>query len=338
VTADDTLNRHSDMSTDMSNNGGNETSPSQQALVWLTRRQSGHWQAAEQRELEAWLAADPTHALAWLRAQDLWQGLEGLRPLAREELARARRPRAASLRSNRWAAGLALAGVAACAVWIGLTPGGLDASQVIQTARGEQRTLTLADGSHLQLNTASRVEVRYSPFCRCLKLLSGEAVFKVAHGDVRGFEVQVGAGQVRDIGTEFWLREQTGKVAVAVLAGAVEVRAGSELQATRLQAGQRYAYDAEGRSLPADSTPLADLTAWREGALVFRDTPLTEVLSEFARYHTVHLQLDRKLADYRLSGRFASRDLDGVLRLLERAYPIRVERSANSVIQLRVAG
>jgi len=100
----------------------------------------------------------------------------------------------------------------------------------------------------------------------------------------------------------------------------------------------RHAFNPQGQRLLADTVPISDLTAWREGALVFRDAPLTRVLTEFARYHPVHLQLDRKLADYRLSGRFVSRDLNGVLKFLEQAYPIRVERLEQDRIRLQLRG
>ena len=55
------------------------------------------------------------------------------------------------------------------------------------------------------------------------------------------------------------------------------------------------------------------LLAWRQGALVFSDAPLTEVIAEFARYHAVNIELDARLGSYRLSGRLPSADLDGLL-------------------------
>jgi transmembrane sensor len=207
--------------------------------------------------------------------------------------------------------------------------------QTQQTARGEQRTLTLADGSSIELNTATRVQIDYGLFCRCIRLTGGEAVFRVAHHDPRRFEVIADNNRIRDIGTEFWLRSEPAKTAVAVLDGEIEVTPKTGGTPARLHAGEQLALDYDGQPLSGPAPPLADLLAWRDGALVFRDTPLTEVLTEFSRYHAVNIELDVRLQGYRLSGRFKSADLDGLLALIQSAYPVNVQRPAPDRLRLQ---
>jgi transmembrane sensor len=311
------------------------------ALAWLTRRHSGHWTVADEESLAAWLAADAEHPAAWQRAEALWHELAGLRPFAAAEL-HARHTRRAAPAGNAgnagWRGGLAFAGIGVLAFGLAIfwLPGSFAPAQIQQTARGEQRTLTLADGSRIELNTATQLQIDYGLGCRCITLVGGEAVFRVAHGDPRRFVVKTRQGQVRDIGTEFWLRDEPAKTAVAVLEGEIEVAARPGAAPTRLLAGERQAWDRDGRPLDGGTAPLADLLAWREGALVFRDAPLTDVVAEFARYHAVGIDIDARLQNYRLSGRLPSADLDGLLKLIEAAYPVKVRRLAPERLRIEV--
>lgn len=308
------------------------------ALAWVARRHGGAWSKADQQEFDRWLAADPARAAVWREAQQTWERLEGLHPLAAQELHRARRG-SATASSRRRTAGFALAGVCALtlAIVAWLPPGSFGAPQHIQTALGEQRTVTLPDGSEIELNTGTRIHVDYGPLCRCLRLESGEAVFRVAHGDPRRFEVVASSGNIRDIGTVFWVRAEPAHVSVAVLEGAIEVALGPYTPLQRMSAGDRLAYDYGGRLIDGGSAPLADLLAWRKGDIVFHDAGLREVFAEFARYHSLQMDIDPRLLRYRLSGRFASADLEGLLDLIESGYPIRVQRLARDRIRLAPA-
>lgn len=314
----------------------------QTAIEWLTRHHSGCWSAADEQAHAAWLAANPAHEEAWRHAETMWNELAGLRPFAAVELraARATHPAACTTRPALWQRGLALAGICLLAVGLlpFLLPGSLDAAQTHQTARGEQRTLILADGSRVELNTSTRLEIDYGLACRCLRLQGGEAIFRVAHDDPRAFKVHAGNGGVRDIGTEFWMRDEPTHTAVAVLEGAVEVAHGTGVPPARLHAGERLAYDSNGRVRETAATPLADLVAWRAGFLVFRDAPLTDVLAEFARYHAVNIDMGDGLRQYRLSGRLASADFDGLLKLIQAAYPVEVRRPAADRVSIGIRG
>ena len=266
------------------------------ALAWLQRRHAGPWTAADEAELQAWLASSPEHAAAWQGAQVLWDQLDGVREMARSDLRHARRPPqcARAWRAAAWPAGaLALAAVSAIA-WRAV-PGAFDEPRLVQTVRGQTQTLALPDGSRIELNTETRLKISTSAFCRCLELLGGEAHFTVAHGDPRPFTVVAGAATIVDVGTVFWSRRDAGGLAVAVSEGQIDVFVHGQRQARRLDAGESLALDESGHGVPAPSQSVAELTAWRQGQLVFHDAPLAEVLKEFARYHPVRLR-DRRAA------------------------------------------
>ena len=310
----------------------------QTARRWLVRRASGAWRAADSRALADWLASDSRHEAAWRRGLQCWTQLAGLHPLAEAELQLARQATCRRSSFRRWGVP-AMAGVAALALCLLslLLPGSLSPSQHEQTARGEQRRVLLADGSSVELNTGSRIEIDYGLTCRCLRLLAGEAVFNVVHGDPRSFEVKVDQGRIRDIGTTFWIRRDAARVGVGVLLGEIEVQPFADQHAAiRMQAGEHLSFDGQGELSRESGMSVDDLTAWRQGKLVFHDRPLPEVLGEFARYRTLSVEVDSRLKAYRLSGSFSSDDLDGLLQLIQSAYPVSVERPSSAKLRVQL--
>lgn len=303
--------------------------PMETALQWLQRRHAGHWAEADERQLQNWLDASPQHREAWARADTLWAGLQPLAPRAQESLAAlARQGRPVRRPMWPWFGGAVVSCVLLAAWGLQHVPGAFDEPRLLHSARGQQLQVDLPDGSRAHLNTTTRLRIRTSLSCRCVELEQGEVVFTVAHGDPRPFRVSAGRATVVDIGTTFWARREVEGTQVAVVEGEVDAWGGNA-EAVRLKAGDTWAVDARGHAAAAPRRSVADLTAWQQGRLVFRDAPLTEVLAELARYHAVRFDLDERLAAYRLSGTLDSSDLDGALRLLERGYPAQVQQLAD---------
>jgi transmembrane sensor len=318
-----------------------------EALAWLQRRQSGRWTPADEAGLSTWLAAAPEHPVAWLAAQQLWHDLDGVRALAQSDLQRARAAASTTrgrqqvptrLRSLAWPAGALALLLAGVATWRAL-PGAFEPEQLVQTAVGQIRRIDLADGSRIEVDSASRLRIRTGLACRCIELIDGDAVFTVAHGDPRPFRVRLGPSQVVDVGTEFWVQRHNAGAEVAVNEGEVDVFPRAGAPAARLRAGQTLALDAHGQPrtdsvASAMPPPSVDRQAWRSGHLLFRDASLTEVLDTYSRYHPLRFELDARLQGYRLSGRFAIADLDGLYAVLQAGYPAQVQRGAGGVVRV----
>ena len=305
------------------------------ALAWLQCRHGGPWTVVDEQALQDWLSADLAHPAAWAEAEKLWADLGAVRHLAHADLRRARQRQPVSKlrRVAAWpASAFALAAVAVLA-WRSI-PGAFDAPRLVQTARGQMQTLALPDGSRIDINTDTRIRITTSLLCRCVELLSGEALFTVAHGDPRPFRVAAGTASMVDVGTVFWSRRDAGGLGVAVSEGLVDVFVRGEQQPRRLAVGQALALDGSGQSLPAPALSVADLTAWRQGQLIFRDAALADVLKEFTRYHPVRFEIDARLSGFRLSGRLASGDLEGLLALLQAGYPAQAVRVAPDLIRV----
>ena len=320
-----------------------------QAAEWFAKRDRG-LDAAEQVEFDRW-CAQRVNARALEEFEQLWRGMDQLALLAEifpsETTAPAPAPAPVSVRSRprRWAvaAGIgvvALAGLLA----LGLTRRPPSPPAVVATAEqttpaprvtahatavGEQRTVMLADGSSLSLNTNSLVEVAFKPDERALTLVRGEVHFEVAHDPSRPFRVRAGDRTVQAVGTAFDVRLRPQQaIDVVVTEGIVAI--GPQ----KLTAGQALQVAADGTdridTLSADD--LGRRTAWQRGMLVFEGESLDVALEEFSRYSTDRFVIaDPKLAQLRIGGYFPAGDTTALQRALQTGFGLRVSRESEGV-------
>jgi transmembrane sensor len=161
--------------------------------------------------------------------------------------------------------------------------------QTIDTALGEQRVLELTDGSVVHLNTQSRVQARLTAESRDIRLIAGEALFKVARDNTRPFRVHAGATVIRALGTQFNVRLRPEGTDVAVIDGKVEVSAGRRSDptpsSTQLGAGEEAHVSGNKPVLRQATTDVARITAWRQRRLMFRMDSLGTIANEFNRYN-----------------------------------------------------
>ncbi len=271
--------------------------------------------------------------------QEVWKDLDATRPLLSKELEAAevywdtqtRRSHPAPI--TRWSSVMpmamgAVAAVMVMSIWwwfaMGVTP-----SQY-HTAKGEQQTITLNDGSTVMLNTNTKLSVRLSDHERLIELEQGEAWFRVTHDSNRPFQVEAGNGRIVDLGTQFIVKKTIEKVDVSVLEGRVEVDVtdlpNSSLSASprMLQKGDQVWYTSKGHLSAIESFNEQAASAWREGKLIFHAKPLDEVLKELARYTTGKIELlDPTLAELPISGIFNIQDLESFPQALQEAFPIK---------------
>lgn len=334
----------------------------EQAGEWYARHRDGKLTPAETQDFMAWLQASPMHVREYLAAAEvsahLPAAVHGFTADREELLDRARLAlsrdnnvvalRSASLPASGFASvrsGKKLAAAAAVLVialagglyWGLGAPGRGGFTQTLETPRGEQRTVQLADGSVLALNVDTRVRIRYSPAQRLIEFEHGQALFNVARNPQRPFVVRAGGTDVVAVGTQFEVlkRAAGGPVTVTVLQGKVDVRRGegSETAAAparivRVTAQQRVRV-VQGQMAPVvpELIDVYAAVAWQYGELVFSEQRLAEVAEEFSRYGTP-IEIDTAaLRDYRVSGVFNARDTESFVTYLRRIGE--VERTGN---------
>jgi len=305
-----------------------------QAVAWHTRLHSGTASAADRAEFKAWLKQGTDYARAYRELEVSWNRLGALRNRAASELAAARIYRAAPRRQTRplfWVTTAAF-GVILMAVVRFLAPTWTTEVHY-RTAKGENRSEILPDGSRIDINTDTDLTVRYSLLKRTVQLHRGEALFEVRHEAIRSFEVRAGSGVIRDIGTRFDVFESAGHVALTVLEGEVSVDNG-RISRT-LTAGLKANYGYDGKLTLSTAGDTSTLTAWREGKLIFRSRPLQEVAEQIARYHEVKLHIvSPELRDLKVSGSFATSDLPLLLTAIETSLPVKLIRTNPGSIRI----
>ncbi len=299
----------------------------EEAVEWFVRLGAEQCSEAERRQFERWLAKSEAHRAAYARTESLWRDLDGLHNVCRNRGAARPKRRLRRLIAGTTAVIALLAG-SILAAWHSWPREEIRMAEYV-TARGEQRRVTLPDGSTIDLNTAPHLTVRWSDRRREVDLTEGEALFHVAHELARPFLVQVGALQIRALGTRFDVYRKPVGVAVSVLEGTVQLDDGGSVINEVVTPGFQRVYLAFGRLTHREPIDSVQVSAWREGRLVFNHTPLAEVVAELKRYHDIDFRFaDPALGAETLSGRFDSSDLDPFLRGVEQSLHLRIERPA----------
>ncbi|QNK66578.1 FecR family protein [Variovorax sp. PAMC26660] len=328
---------------DMTHNGEPDKADQlrREAQAWLRRLTSGE---ATQRDIEGfrrWQGSSPLHSSAFVEAKRLWKVLD---PAIGQMMANnpallsshrqaGRRPlvaRRAFLGAAASAAGVA--GIAAICPPLGLWAPVSEWNADFRTATGEQRSVALAEGIDLTLNTQTSVQ-RQTVEGRTvgIDLIAGEAAVDMS-STRQAFNVVAGAGRSEADAGRFEVRYLDGSACVTCIEG--RVRVAHATGARVLEAGQQLIYNADSLGKVAAIQP-ADVSAWRTGVLVFRQTPLARVVEEINRYRPGRvLLLAKRLKDREVSGRFAVAALDTVLVQIQRSYDLDARALPGGVLLL----
>lgn len=222
------------------------------------------------------------------------------------------------------------------------------------TGIGEHRTIPLADGSRIAMNTQTRLRVRYSPHGRDIELIEGEVLFSVARDPLRPFRVHARRTIVEALGTQFSIYLGNSGTKIAVTEGRVKVfenlnptpvilnpngllwtdtamfelaqspeglvvSAGHEARVSR---DSFTDFEVETRRVELEE--LERRLAWVNGNLFFKGETLGEAVDEFNRYNWRKLKVtDPAIHDLQLGGEFEATNLDSFIGALNRLYGIR---------------
>lgn len=332
----------------------------EQAAGWMALLDSSQATAADRIAFAQWLSEDSLHQGAFEELSEVWARLHILSDVpsmiehpnvipfpasaqvdAFEDEVTVRQPEWTTLVASL----LLFVGVL---VHIGFgTP-----SDLHQTKVGQVETISLEDGSSVELNALSMMKVQIDDKRREVRLTDGEAVFHVQE-DERPFVVRTELAMISAVGTKFSVRSDASFVEVSVIDGLVSVAAtnpGTALteyesnllvrfsdEIALLGAGQRLELTRE--SLRYQNLALATLDddlSWRNGEIVFNDTPLLTAVAKMRRYQRVNIFIgDPVLNSLRVSGRFPTNDTQAFLAMLKDRYGIGVDENTENYIVLR---
>lgn len=301
-----------------------------EAAGWLTRfdgagclavRTSVEDLCREDAAFATWIGESFAHRTAFLRVLAAWQRADRLsaftdiRPAPRQVI-----PGVAKL-----AAAVALFAVAGLSVLAVMNRTGEEmagsalVAQTFETELGGQETVTLPDGSVIELNTDTVILADVTGEHRHVELLRGEAYFEIAHDPSRPFTIAVGDETVTVLGTKFSVQKLETGIEVMVTEGRVQIEErAAEVPLTYVAGGQRALTSAG--SVLVEKQDVAETQremSWRTGRLDFADTPLSKVAAEFNRYNETKLVIaDDAAAQIAIGGSFKSNNVDAFARLL----------------------
>ena len=305
-------------------NGGSEADAlRREAIAWVVRLTSGDATADDAARLKAWRARSDAHEQAFRLAGATWRQVGSA--------AASNAPARPSRRLFLVGAG---AGTALAAGWAGVSLGllpGLDQLMADHaTAIGEQAHIALPDGSAVDLDSASALDVRITDTLRGVRLVSGAAAFDVAR-DPRPFRATVGPGEVTTGDGAFAVTAGSDQSLVDCTRGVVEVACNGTV---RLKAGERVSLDAAGASAPERVDP-ATTAPWRRGLLVFSNRPLVDVVADINRHRRGRIVLARPgLGARRVDGVFHLDRPDEIVTHLAAALQLSETRLPAGVVLL----
>lgn len=292
-----------------------------QAIQWMLRlRESGH-DPALQQECRQWRTAHHEHEQAWQRVIHLHQDLD-LRAvpgagLALQTLENSQR-RLHRRQALKLLGGAAMVGTA---TWVGKDLDTVDAwTSDYATGTGERRSFTLPDGSLMQLNTRSAVDLAFNEQQRMVRLKQGELM--IACNPQRSLLVETRDALLEGFGGRFVVRQDSDCTQVSVSHGRVAIHRPGQLQ--WIESGQNWRLDALGKHRLEQVA--MDAMAWTEGLIITRDMRLFDFLAQVSRYRHGYLGCSDDIADLRLSGVFRLEDPEQLLQLLPRTLPVRLRQ------------
>ena len=324
----------------------------QEASDWIARLNADDVSDEDRARFAVWRAAHPSHARVYDSMAGTWQAFCAAGSVVRavsfgESMNQAARADRSTWRW--WVAGMATAALLVAATVLPLYPKHVRPESAFQTAIGEHASISLPDGTSVELNSNTRVQVDYSQRARVIRLDSGEAFFRVYHDPSRPFWVYAGGSWVRDVGTAFNVYLRPDDVRVTVSQGSVEVGStvspagapdpGIDVRnapASVLQAGQQV--DLSDGTAMIRSLPRAEITrllAWRSGKVSFVEQPLGEVAREMSRYTTLDIVItDERLRQLPIGGTFdaSPQGVETLISMLKDGLGLRVRREQRRVL------
>ena len=340
------------------------TSVLEQASHWWELLHSDGASSSDHREFGEWVARSPERVEAYLETARLVKAIKSPRLIwpstAAEVLIReaksspetvlpfstARVAAPMDRRGARQSHGrLAWAAAAVLLIGVGLVLVMLQTPREFRTALGEQRSVLLADGSRVTLNTTSTIEVNLHNGRREVRLVQGEALFEVAHDATRPFVVRAGNALLKDVGTQFNVDMHSHGTTVTVVEGRVSVDSPGARQIVGAQADNNGRGTEEPMILGANDrvlvTPagvgalqrgvnVAASVAWTQRQLMFEHRPLGEVAEEFNRYNKDRIDIDSaELKRQEVTGIFEAKDPASFVAFLSNIPGVQIREGAN---------
>lgn len=299
------------------------------AADWLAREDRGLG-VAEEAMLEEWLSQSTAHRVVYLRLKAAWRRADRLAALGRPAAVPNRK-------ASWWFPAIAAAALALClcagAYYASLNGYIPWAGEVYATHIGQQQTVTLADGTKMELNTNTRLRQIMTSSSRTVMLEEGEVYFDVRHDASRPFVVYAGNRRITDIGTRFSVRREGEKLEVMVAEGRVRVDSGKGSRPVMLSAGSMAVAKLDGTLVTQKTArDIDDRLGWRQGMLMLNQQTLAAAAEEFNRYNSKRIVVMGAARDLRIGGQFRADNVEVFTSLLKEGFGLKIKDTGTEII------
>jgi len=345
----------------------NQRKINEEASLWLTRLSRG-LDEREDDDFHQWLSQSPRHRETLWKIAVLWDEMDALGELSKLYPIEEWKPQPEKTYSPRFVIANAAAIVLVVSVIFGFQYG-FDSvkgffeknnqeliANNYQTSVGEQKTISLDDGSIVTLNTDSEIQVDYSSAARNLRLVKGEAYFNVAKDSQRPFNVAVAGRYVTAIGTAFNIHFKSSDMVEVLVAEGIVSLSGTEsapmdngkedsnsnnqdkntFLPLTISSGKRVVLEGDDKKIETiDSQNLINELSWQRGIIIFEGETLEQVLKEISRYTAVKITIeDEDIKDVRIGGFYKIDDVNGLLTALNNNFGIKSSINKDKDIML----
>lgn len=308
-------------------------SAAQEAIEWMVLLRSGEATEEDFIQYKRWRYADARHNAACAKIETTLGKIEQLRQTMPPENAR----QALLAPSSRRKFLQNALGVAAVAVMGGLVVNQKYPVSTLladaHTGTAERRRLELTDGSIVEMNARTALNVDYSDAARNVSLRAGGIIAAVAN-DQRPFTIATEMGRILTSDGHFHVRQESGGIHLAVLESVARVT-NLRGESRQVPAGHGLWFDSH-TFIPVAISPYAE-TAWTQGRLEVKDAPLSTVIGTLKNYSTAVIRLDPAVAGLRVSGNYPLDDVPYALDSLAQTMPIAITRTTGYWIRISAA-
>ena len=310
------------------------------AAHWCMRLHADDCTEQELAEFEQWHAANPLHAQEYQAMQEIWATADHLpRTPPAQILQLPVKPKARPQRMRHYASAAVITLLALpLGAWIGWEQGWLPNDYQFEESGEARRTVTLGDGSEVELNLGTSLRYTHYKDERRVTLVKGEAFFKVSHDTRHPFVVRAGRGQTQVTGTQFNVWKYQDQVKVTLVEGSVLVSSDSYKLGSgyRLGPGMQASYNTGDLEPSLSQTYGNDSSlAWRNGKLMIDNLTLDQALPLINRYLESPLRLaDASTGSVRISGIYNTNDVKRLVRSLPKVLPVYLtqDKDGNTVL------
>jgi transmembrane sensor len=301
-----------------------------EAADWLARVDRS-LDRAEAVAFEQWKTAATEHRVVFLQLQSAWRRADRLGALRQQPSPAFR------LRPKLPLAAAAIAAVLVICLGFGL---GYRAQNIpaqrFETAVGAQRSLNLADGTHVELNTDTVIHASMASGTRTVMLDRGQAYFEVVHDERHPFVVIAGNRRITDLGTKFSVRRDGDRVVVVVKEGQVrvDVIAPDHVSAPVVAERNTVVIARDNETLITLKPPqeIDNDMLWRSGVLSFNQEPLADVADDINRYNARKIEVMGPARDIRIGGSFRSDNIEGFKQLLRDGFGLKIVETNDKIV------